>query len=65
LYDYLVSPEGVSRLTRNIALLPSREGIAVTDEVAPLQKKPYYFISVEDQSRNYNETRQTYQALLR
>jgi iron(III) transport system substrate-binding protein len=64
LYDYVVSAEGVAQLTRNVPLLPSREGTPVTEEVMPLQKKPYYFISVEDQSRNYNETRQMYLSLL-
>jgi ABC-type Fe3+ transport system substrate-binding protein len=65
LYDYMISPEGLSQITRNVPLLPPRDGLPVTEEIKPLQGKPSYFISVEDQSRNFVETRDIYNSLLK
>lgn len=65
LYDYIISAEGMSHLTRNIPLLPSRDGLPVADEIRALQKRPAYFISVEDQSRNFAETREVYHSLIK
>jgi iron(III) transport system substrate-binding protein len=65
LYDYIISVEGASRLTRNIPVLPSREGLPVADDIRMLQRRPAYFIEVEDQSRSFTETRDMYHALIK
>jgi iron(III) transport system substrate-binding protein len=65
LYDYIISVEGVSQLTRNIPVLPSREGLPLADDIRGLQKRPSYFIQVEDQSRSFTETREMYQSLIK
>ena len=65
LYDYIISEEGLSEITKQIPLLPPRDGLPVTDEIRPLQKKRSYFISVEEQSRNFTQIRDTYNSLLK
>jgi iron(III) transport system substrate-binding protein len=65
LYDYLLSPEGLSHFTRNNALFPPRENVAMVDEVKLLKGKPMFFIEVEDSSRGYTKISESYQSLLR
>ncbi|MBI4528459.1 MAG: ABC transporter substrate-binding protein [Deltaproteobacteria bacterium] len=65
LYDYLLSYEGLSHLTRNHALFPPRGDAPVVDEVGVLQPKTLHFIDVEDQSRSYKESLKSYQSILR
>jgi hypothetical protein len=64
LYDYIISVEGVSQLTRDIPVLPSREGLPLADDIRALQKRPSYFIQVEDQSRSFTETSEMYHSLI-
>jgi iron(III) transport system substrate-binding protein len=65
LYDYMISAEGLSHISRNISLLPSREGLPVTHEIRSLLKKPSFFLGIEDQSRNFAETRDMYISLIK
>jgi len=64
LYDYIISPEGMSFLTRNNALFPSRENVPVVEAIKRLEGRPLYFIDVEDQSRRYKEVSEIYQAVV-
>ena len=64
LYDYIISPEGMSYFTRNNALFPSRENVPVVDDIKALEGKPLHFIEVEEQSRRYKEISRRYQALV-
>ena len=64
LYDYTISPEGMSHFTRNNALFPSRENVPVVGDIKALEEgKPLHFIEVEDQSRRYKEISESYQVL--
>ncbi|MBI4522765.1 MAG: extracellular solute-binding protein [Deltaproteobacteria bacterium] len=65
LYDWLLSPEGLSHFTRNNALFPSRTDVPMVEEIKALQARPLHFIDVEDQGLHYKETSETYESLLR
>jgi len=64
-YDYLLSTEGLSHLTRNSALYPTRPNLVTVPEIKALQGKPIHFIDVEDQSRNFEKNREMYLSLLK
>ena len=64
LYDYIISPEGMSHFTRNNALFPSRENVPVVDDIKALEGKRLHFIEVEDQSRRYKEISEIYEAFV-
>jgi iron(III) transport system substrate-binding protein len=64
LYDYIMSPEGMSHLIRNNALFPSRKNMPVVDDIKALEGKPLHLIEVEDQSRRYKEISEIYQELV-
>ena len=64
LYDYIISPEGMSHFTRNNALFPWRENVPVVDDIKALEGKRLHFIEVEDQSRRYKEISEIYEAFV-
>ena len=65
LYDFLLSPEGMSLSARNNALFPTNERVAVVDEVKLLKGRPTYFIDIEETSRDYKKLSEAYQSLLK
>jgi iron(III) transport system substrate-binding protein len=65
LYDYLLSAEGISHDTRGNAVFPARDDVPVVDEIRQLQKKRILVADVEEESREYNQTRELYQFLLK
>jgi iron(III) transport system substrate-binding protein len=65
LYDYLASVEGIAHDTNSNAVLPAREDAPVVEEIKLLQKKKTLFMDVEQESRDYNQTRDMYNALLK
>ena len=65
LYDFLLSPEGLSLSTQNNALFPSNEAVPVVSEVGILKGRPSYFIDIEETSRDFKKISEGYQSLLK
>ena len=65
LYDYLLSVEGLSPMTSYTPHMPSREDAPVTEEIRDIRTKRVYFTDVEEQSRNFGQIGETYNALLK
>jgi len=65
LYDFILSPEAMSQYAKANAVVPGREGLPVTKEVAELQGKRFHLIDVEASSRDYEKTVKEYNSLLK
>lgn len=65
LYDFILTPEAMAQYARANAVVPGREGLPVSKEVAELQGKRFHVIDVEAASRNYDKTVKEYSSLLK
>ena len=65
LYDFILTPEAMTQYTKANAVVPGREGLPVSKEVAELQGKRFHIIDVEASSRNYDKTVKEYSSLLK
>ena len=65
LYDFILSAEAMTQYARANAVIPGREGLPVTKEVAELQGKRLHSIDVEASSRDYEKTVKEYNSLLK
>jgi iron(III) transport system substrate-binding protein len=65
LYDFILTPEAMGQYARANAVVPAREGLPVTKEVAELQRKRFHVIDVEASSRDYEKTVKEYSSLLK
>jgi ABC-type Fe3+ transport system substrate-binding protein len=65
LYDFILSPEAMGQYAKANAVVPGREGLPVTKEVAELQGKRFHLIDVEASSRDYEKTVKEYTSVLK
>jgi ABC-type Fe3+ transport system substrate-binding protein len=65
LYDFILSAEAMTQYARANAVVPGRDGLSVTKEVAELQGKRFHSIDVEASSRDYEKTVKEYNSLLK
>jgi len=65
LYDFILTPEAMAQYARANAVVPGREGLPVSKEVAELQGKRIHVIDVEASSRDYEKTVKEYTSLLK
>ena len=64
LYDFILSAEAIGQYAKANAVVPGREGLPVSKEVAELQGKRFHVIAVEASSRDYEKTVKEYGSLL-
>jgi iron(III) transport system substrate-binding protein len=65
LYDFILTPEAMTQYAKANAVVPGREGLPVSKEVAELQGKRFHVIDVEASSRDYEKTVKEYNKLLK
>jgi iron(III) transport system substrate-binding protein len=65
LYDFILTPEAMGQYARANAVVPGREGLPVTKEVAELQARRFHVIDVEASSREYENTVKEYSSLIK
>jgi iron(III) transport system substrate-binding protein len=65
LYDFILSAESMGEYAKANAVVPGREGLPVTKEVAELQGKRFHIIDIEASSRDYKKTVSEYSSLLK